>query len=118
MYWLKKGEAKRRLKSEKQKRRHEVNCNQRHRRKISAGNATWRNLSSSSSSTKLNVPDSKLIAKDDEVATDSAPEEARLVEGHELDEHLQTDKNNSRYGHSIAGCQVAAQLPRRYALPC
>ena len=33
-----------------------------------------------------------MIAKDDEVATDSAPEEARLVEGHELDEHLQTDK--------------------------
>ena len=35
----------------------------------------------------------RLTAKDDEVATDSAPEEACLVEGNDLNEHLRTDEN-------------------------
>ena len=96
VYWLKKrAEAKRRLKSEKAKEKARSQLQPAsYRRKISAGNRSLDKYKTfSSSSSKLNVPDSKVTAKVGEVAADSAPEEACLVEGNDLNEHLRTDEN-------------------------
>ena len=92
VYWLKnRADVKRRLKSQRAK---EKALNQlqpaSYRRKISVGS---RSVVKNKSSSKMEVPDTTLTTKIDDVSSDNAPEEAYVVQDSALDSHLQTDSN-------------------------